>query len=84
MRLTTLTAAAALMLFAAPALAGQCPVDMKSIDVALASGADMMLSQAKKDEVAALRAKGKQQHKKGKHGKAVKTLAKAKKLLNIQ
>ena len=44
MRLTTLTAAAALMLFAAPALAGQCPVDMKSIDVALASGADMTLS----------------------------------------
>ncbi len=84
MRLTTLTAAAALMLFSAPALAGQCPVDMTSIDVALAGGADMTLSQDNKDKVAALRAKGEKQHKSGKHGKAVKTLAKAKELLSIQ
>ena len=84
MRLTTLTAAAALMLFAAPAFAGQCPVDMQSIDVALASGADMTLSQDNKDEVAALRAKGEKQHKAGKHGKSVATLAKAKELLGIQ
>ena len=84
MRITTLTAAAALMLFAAPALAGQCPVDMKSIDVALSAGADMTLSQDKKDEVAALRAKGENQHKKGKHDKSVATLAKAKELLSIQ
>ncbi len=84
MRLTTLTAAAALMLFTAPAIAGQCPVDMKSIDVALASGAGMMLSQDKKDEVAALREKGEKQHKSGKHGKSVKTLAKAKEMLGIQ
>ncbi len=84
MRLTTLTAAAALMLFAAPAIAGQCPVDMKSIDVALSAGADMTLSQDNKDRVAALRAKGEKQHKSGKHGKAVATLAKAKELLSIQ
>ncbi len=84
MRLTTLTAAAALMLFAAPALAGQCPVDIKSIDVALAAGADMTLSQDNKDKVAALRAKGEKQHNSGKHGKAVATLAKAKELLSIQ
>ena len=84
MRLTTLTAAAALMLFAAPALAGQCPVDMKSIDVALASGPGMTLSQDKKDEVAAWRTRGEKQHKSGKHDVAVYMLARAKKLLNIQ
>ena len=81
MRLTTLTAAAALMLFAAPAFAGQCPVDMKSIDVALA--ANMTLSQDKKDEVAALRTKGEQQHNSGKHGESVATLAMAKEMLGI-
>ncbi len=84
MRLTTLTAAAALMLFAAPALAGQCPVDMKSLDVALAAGADMTLSPDNQDRVAALRAPGEKQHKSGKHGKAVATLAKAKGMLSIQ
>ncbi len=84
MRLTTLTAAAALMLFAAPAIAGQCPVDMKSIDVALSAGADMTLSQDKKDEVAALRAEGEAQHNSGNHGDSVATLAKAKELLRIQ
>ena len=84
MRLTTLTAAAALMLFAAPAIAGQCPVDMKKIDAALGAGADMTLSQGDKEQVAALRTKGENQHKKGKHDKSVATLAKAKELLNIQ
>ena len=84
MKLTMLTAAAALMLFAAPALAGQCPVDMKSIDIALASGADKMLSQDDKDKVATLRAKGEKQHKAGKHGKSVATLAKVKELLSIE
>ncbi len=83
MRLTTLAAAAALMLFAAPALAGQCPVDMGKIDAALAAGAGGSLSEYKMDQVKALRADGEKQHKSGKHGDAVATLAKAKGMLNI-
>ena len=55
---------------AGPALAGQCPVDMKKIDAALA-------------EVTALRAQGETQHKGGQHGASVKTLAKAKDILGI-
>ncbi len=84
MRLTTLTAAAALMLFAAPAFAGQCPVDMKNIDIALAAGAGSSLSEYKMDQVKALRAEGEKQHKSGKHCEAVATLAKAKGMLSIQ
>ena len=84
MRLMTLTAAAALMLFAAPAFAGHCPVDMGKIDAALAGGADMTLSQGDKQKVTELRAKGEKQHKAGKHGKSVATLAEAMALLGIE
>ena len=88
MKLTTLTATAtataALLLFAAPALAMGCQASMKSIDVAIYAGAASTLSQDKKDEVAALRAKGEQQHQKGKHRDAFATLAEASELLGIQ
>ncbi len=64
-----------------PALAGQCPVDMKKIDAALA--ASPQISAAQMTEVATLRAEGETQHKGGQHGAAVKTLAKAKDILGI-
>ncbi len=68
-------------LLAGPALAGQCPVDMKKIDAALAKGSQ--ISTAQMAEVTALRAEGEAQHKGGQHGAAVKTLAKAKDILGI-
>ena len=66
---------------AGPVLAGQCPVDMKKIDAALA--ASPQISTAQMAEVTALRAEGEAQHKSGQHGASVKTLAKAKGILGI-
>ncbi len=66
---------------AGPALAGQCPVDMKKIDAAL--GASPQISAAQMTEVTKLRAEGEKQHKGGQHGASVKTLAKAKDILGI-
>ncbi len=68
-------------LLAGPALAGQCPVDMKKVDAALA--ANPQLSAAQMTEVKALRAEGETQHKGGQHGASVKALAKAKDILGI-
>ena len=64
-----------------PALAGQCPLDMKKIDAAL--GASPQISAAQMTEVKKLRAEGEKQHKGGQHGASVKTLAKAKEILGI-
>ncbi len=64
-----------------PALAGQCPVDRKKVDAALAAGPQ--ISAAQMAEVATLRAEGETQHKGGQHGAAVTTLAKAKDILGI-
>ena len=66
---------------AGPALAGQCPVDMKKIDAALATSPQ--ISAAQMAEVTALRAQGETQHKGGQHGASVKTMAKAKDILGI-
>ena len=66
---------------AGPALAGQCPVDMKKIDAALA--AKPQISATQMAEVTKLRAEGATQHKGGQHGASVKTLAKAKEILGI-
>jgi hypothetical protein len=72
--------AATFVLFSAPAFAGQCPVDMKKIDAALANAS---LSTAQLAEVTALRTEGESQHKSGDHGDSVATLAKAKAILGI-
>ena len=64
-----------------PALAGQCPLDMKKVDAALA--ASPQISAAQMIEVTKLRAEGEKQHKGGQHGASVKTLAKAKEILGI-
>ena len=74
--------AAAICLAAIPALAGHCPADMAKIDAALAAGTS--LSSAEMKQVKAWRAQGEAQHKAGKHGASVKTLAKAMKKLGIK
>ncbi len=66
---------------AGPALAGQCPVDMKKIDAALAKGSQISATQMA--EVKVLRAQGEKQHKGGQHGASIDTLAKAKDILGI-
>ncbi len=66
---------------AGPALAGQCPVEMKKIDAALA--ASPQISAEQMTEVKALRAQGEAEHKGGQHGASVKTLAKAKDILGV-
>ena len=72
---------AAALVLAAPAFAGQCPGDMKKIDAALKTAS---LSAGDLAEVTALRATGAQQHASGAHADSVKTLAKAKKILEIE
>lgn len=68
-------------ILAGPALAGQCPVDMKKIDAALAQNPS--ISAAQLAEVTELRATGEVQHKSSQHGASLKTLAKAKNILGI-
>ncbi len=69
-----------LTLFATPALASHCPLDMKKIDEALQS---TELSAAALAKVKGLRAKGEAMHKTGKHGKSVEALHEALEILGI-
>ena len=79
----SLAAAALVIAFATPALAFNCPADVKAIDNALAAGIKM--STAQKAEVQGLRDQGEAQHKAGQHKEAVGTLAKAMRtILNAQ
>ena len=68
-------------ILAGPALAGQCPVDMKKIDAALAQNPS--ISAAQLAEVTKLRAQGEAEHKSSQHGASVKTLANAMEILGI-
>ena len=70
----SLLAAAVVLAFSAPALAGHCPADVKAIDAALGK---VSLPAAKMTEVKKLRDQGEAQHKAGKHKEAVDTLSKA-------
>jgi len=74
-----LFAAAAIALMATPAMASQCPKDMKAIDAALKAGKGTNMM----DKIKALRAEGEALHKAGKHKESVKTLGEAKKLLGM-
>jgi len=65
---------------AAPAFAGQCPMDMAKIDTAMASAT---LSEAEMTKVKELRALGEEQHASGDHAASVATLAEAKAMLGI-
>jgi hypothetical protein len=64
------------------ALAFHCPLDMKTIDEALAKSPQ--LSAEKMAEVKKLRAEGETLHNTGKHQESVDTLAKAMAILGIQ
>ncbi len=68
-------------ILAGPALAGQCPVDMKKIDAALTKNPQITAAQLA--EVTKLRAEGEAQHKGSQHGASVKTLAKAMEILGV-
>ena len=74
-------AAAALALQVTAASAGRCPLDMKTIDAALAAGPQ--LSAAQLAEVKTLRKTGEAQHKSGQHKQSVESLHKAKAILGV-
>lgn len=78
----SLAFAAALLVAAAPAFAGHCPMEMKSIDEALAK--NPKLTAAQMTDVKKYRAEGEAQHKAGKHADSVATLAKAQKILGVK
>lgn len=78
----TLIGIAAALFIAGPAVAAQCPLDMKKIDEAMS--ANPAISAEQMAEVKQLRAEGEALHEAGKHGESVDTLAKAKAILGIQ
>ena len=71
-----------------PAFAFHCERDMKKIDDALAAKHHWMrstaVSGAQRAKVKSLRATGERLHKSGKHEEAVKALAEAMKILEIE
>jgi hypothetical protein len=71
----------ALALAAAPALAHNCPNEMKAIDAALPAA---KLTAAQAAEVKKLRAEGEQLHKAGKHTESMAALGKAKSILGVK
>lgn len=78
----TLLAAGIVLALMSPAYAFHCPADMKAIDHALSQkGLAKNLNKARRDDIAALRAKGEELHKGGKHAKAVEQLAKAMRII---
>lgn len=67
-----------LAMFALPLMAGSCPRIMSDIDAMLQDDAVVSgLSESELERVRALRQKGEELHKAGKHGKSVATLNKA-------
>jgi len=64
-----------------PALAGQCPTDIKKINAALSGSPSLSASQM--TQVKSLLAEGSDLHKSGNHKASVDALAKAKKILGI-
>ena len=67
---------------ATPAFAFQCESDIAAVDAALAR--NPQLSASLSAEVKALLAEGERQHSSGRHGRAIRTLAKAKGILGIK
>ena len=78
----TLSAAALLTLLAAPALAAQCPANIRQIDAALQS--NTQLSAADKAKATELRNEGEKLHAAGQHQQSMDKLGEAKKILKIQ
>ena len=79
LRITFLAVAFAIAV-TAPALANQCPSDIKKIDAAMASAS---LSQEQMGEVKRLRDEGQRLHEQGNHQQSMDTLAKAKQMLGV-
>ncbi len=73
-----LLAASLVVAVSAPALANQCPSDIKKIDAALESS---NLNQEQKAEVMRLRDEGQRLHEEGNHQQSMDTLARAKQML---
>ncbi len=78
MKLRLIALAAALVLFAAPAYAFHCPLDVAAIDNGLAKA---NISADVKAQAKALRDEGEALHKAGKHAKALEKLAAAMRLI---
>jgi hypothetical protein len=78
----TLLAAAALAVMAGPALAFQCPANIRQIDAALQT--NTQISAADKAKATELRNEGEKLHAAGQHQQSMDKLAEAKKILNIQ
>ncbi len=70
-----------LLILSFPALASQCPGDMKKIDAALAGSPS--ISNENMSRVKELRASGEKLHQSGKHQGSVNDLAEAMKLLSL-
>lgn len=68
--------------FALPAVAGHCPVDVKAIDAALAENPN--LSETQLAEVKELRDQGEQLHNDGKHGESLDALHQAMEILGLE
>ena len=75
-------ALAVALFFSGAALAFHCPLEMKSIDEALAK--NPKLTEAQMKDVKKYRADGEAMHKSGKHAESVKELAKAQKILGVK
>ena len=80
MKLTHIIATLALT-FSIGAFAGQCPLDMRKIDAALAENPSLSASDMAR--VKQLRADGEALHNSGKHGESVRALGEAKRILGI-
>lgn len=77
---TALLAAAAAAALSIPALANQCPADIRKIDAAMAGA---QLSQEQMAEVKRLRDEGERLHQQGDHARSMDALATAKEMLGI-
>ena len=82
MLMRTIAAATVVAFLSAPALAGQCPIDIGKIDAALAANPD--ISEEDKAKVMELRNEGESLHNSGNHGDSVAILAEAKAMLGIE
>ncbi len=79
---SVLVAAAVVVAMTSPAFAKHCPKDAKIIDQSLPMAKG--LSKMQMTEVKALRDKGADLHKSGKHGESIKALHEAIKILGVE
>jgi hypothetical protein len=76
----TLLAAALMTAVAVPALAFQCPADLKRVEAAMAGA---QLDHEQRAEVLRLHAEGQRLHSQGKHREAMTALTKAMQILDL-